>query len=764
MKLLSLTLRGAWGIFEGIGKDEITIDFSRFSPGLIALVGKNGSGKTTILENLHPYRRLASRDGSPAKHFRLRDSRRDLTFQVGAHVYRALIIIDAQTAKHEAYLYKDGAPVNDGKTTTYDAAIERLLGSDELYFRSIFAAQNAESITSLTAGKRKALFMELLGLDRYGRYEEAAKAKASASESELSGVAASIENARRELERKVEIEEKIIGAKASCAFSTSLLANAQADLVAKEVRFAQLTDAMSTHQATRQSIMHVEADIEKLAERQTAHGQMWKMNADVVRKHAAEIQAEIDRLEKIAAHRSEIEAKVAELAVLRSRDEHMVSLQAAYTQIADEERTAHMEFASASSRYAVEFSQAQNRIRIAESILEGVKTTAELASRVPCSTLPGIGENCELLKTAISARGRISQAQQDVGACVDALTLVALKEPTNGVDYSARKDAVGYDASEHQRVRESITALVRARWEEFAKELAVTSAVLAEKRAAAEELRARSEEQEKRFADENAAIKAELALKQEELARLEAQYDPSLPDVYAEAKAAVALISSRIKTLEAQIADLTATARVNTELLAQMEKAEDALAELYAKEAALRSTVERLRYVATACSKDGIPALELDAAGPAVSMIANELLTSTFGSRYQIAFETTRASSDGKKQIETFEIRVYGPDGEKQIEDLSGGQRVWVEKAIQEAISIYLTEKSGREYLTSYSDEYDGALDPDNKQCFLDMLRESFRIGRRHHTLLITQTPEVWQQVQQRLIMHPETSEVEVVL
>ena len=120
-------------------------------------------------------------------------------------------------------------------------------------------------------------------------------------------------------------------------------------------------------------------------------------------------------------------------------------------------------------------------------------------------------------------------------------------------------------------------------------------------------------------------------------------------------------------------------------------------------------------------------------------------------------------SKDNKKQLETFEIRVYGADGEKRIEDLSGGERVWIEKAIQEAIAIYLSEKSGKEYLTSYADESDGALDPDNKQHFLDMLRESFKLGRRHYTFVITQTPEIWGQIQQRVHLVPAEGRLEFV-
>jgi exonuclease SbcC len=176
----------------------------------------------------------------------------------------------------------------------------------------------------------------------------------------------------------------------------------------------------------------------------------------------------------------------------------------------------------------------------------------------------------------------------------------------------------------------------------------------------------------------------------------------------------------------------------------------------------LAQAAERWRILQRACSRDGIPALELDAAGPGISGIANELLASTFGARFQISFETTKLSKDSKKQLETFNIAVYGDAGEKRIEDLSGGERVWIERAISEAIAIYMSDHSGCQLQTTFQDESDGALDPDNKQNYFSLLRESFRLGRRFFTFIITQSPEIWEQIEQRICLTPGVG-VEVV-
>lgn len=46
--LLEVNLRGSIGIKEGTGKEEITLDFTKYANGLVALTGTNGSGKCIV--------------------------------------------------------------------------------------------------------------------------------------------------------------------------------------------------------------------------------------------------------------------------------------------------------------------------------------------------------------------------------------------------------------------------------------------------------------------------------------------------------------------------------------------------------------------------------------------------------------------------------------------------------------------------------------------------------------------------------------------
>lgn len=56
MQPLKLTLKGFRGIRDGMGLDELTLDLEHLAGDaqLVAIAGANGSGKTTVMENLHP--------------------------------------------------------------------------------------------------------------------------------------------------------------------------------------------------------------------------------------------------------------------------------------------------------------------------------------------------------------------------------------------------------------------------------------------------------------------------------------------------------------------------------------------------------------------------------------------------------------------------------------------------------------------------------------------------------------------------------------
>jgi exonuclease SbcC len=143
-------------------------------------------------------------------------------------------------------------------------------------------------------------------------------------------------------------------------------------------------------------------------------------------------------------------------------------------------------------------------------------------------------------------------------------------------------------------------------------------------------------------------------------------------------------------------------------------------------------------------SNDGLIALAIDDAGPALSALANDLLLACYGPRFTVAIHTLVETGKGD-QREGFDIVVHdGVTGEaKSVGLMSGGEKTWIEASLTRAIALYLAMNTGRRYTTLFTDEADGALDIERKRMFMAMKREVLRLGHYEREYFVSQTPEL---------------------
>ena len=174
MKINRLRLKGFIGILKGLGLKELDLDLSDLA-GLVALSGPNGSGKTTILDCLQPFRMMASRNRALQHHVFSRDSQKELFFEFNGAQYKTLLKIDAESERSEGFIWRDGISLVDGKVKNYDKVIAGLFGSSTLFFNSVFCGQGSKKLNEMTTGDLKKLFSEFLRLDRLIEYENTAK-------------------------------------------------------------------------------------------------------------------------------------------------------------------------------------------------------------------------------------------------------------------------------------------------------------------------------------------------------------------------------------------------------------------------------------------------------------------------------------------------------------------------------------------------------------------------------------------------------------
>ena len=145
MKLIDLKLKGFIGLKKGLGLDEISLPLGDLA-GLVAFDGPNGRGKTTILENMQPFRQFASRAGGLKKHCFAKDSQKELTVEYNGDIIRTLIKMDAQTTRSdEGFIWVNDKSIVDGKVTSYDKAIAEIFGSSNLFFGRFFVLKIPKS-------------------------------------------------------------------------------------------------------------------------------------------------------------------------------------------------------------------------------------------------------------------------------------------------------------------------------------------------------------------------------------------------------------------------------------------------------------------------------------------------------------------------------------------------------------------------------------------------------------------------------------------
>ncbi len=190
MQPLEITLTGFKGIAAGMQLETFHLDLREYSDAqLVAIVAPNGRGKTTILDNVQPYRLMPSKikdaNYSPSA-FSFFDhlvapgkAEKVLIWEHKGTEYKTIFEwkMTEKTQTGNYYLQEwnglkwlpvtlpDGTS-SDGKAGTYDKCVEGVLGSPRLYCTAAFSAQNRSQLSSYAQGDIKSLMSEVLGLHR----------------------------------------------------------------------------------------------------------------------------------------------------------------------------------------------------------------------------------------------------------------------------------------------------------------------------------------------------------------------------------------------------------------------------------------------------------------------------------------------------------------------------------------------------------------------------------------------------------------------
>ncbi len=238
-----------------------------------------------------------------------------------------------------------------------------------------------------------------------------------------------------------------------------------------------------------------------------------------------------------------------------------------------------------------------------------------------------------------------------------------------------------------------------------------------------------------------AAIEAEIRSREDEAARI--VIDPELKERKELIVQSVSTLSSRIDGQRSEEAALRKEAGALDEALRRIVESETKCAEIDKEIGHFISEISEWTIEEKALGNDGIIALEIDDAGPAITSIANELLR-VYDSPFSVRLNTQEMTRAGKLK-EGFDIPVFdaNTNKSKSIRKLSGGEATIVEDAVAKAICIYNKTSNGRDLATIYTDEKDGALDSEMKRAYFRMKQKVLALGGYEQEYCITHTPEL---------------------
>jgi len=758
MRPLKLTLEGFAGVRDGMKRDRITLDLESLPNGLVALTGPNGAGKTTLMDNLHPYRIMPSRAAKLSvdafsywDHLCGVQALKEFDCEHDGRIYRSSFAFrkPGKTGKADYFLSvrDDGGTWNpvelpdgtvaDGKAETYDRCVESICGSLESFFTSVFSAQNRRPLASYGASEIKGLLAELLKIDHLRALSSKAADVAKVLGRSLSAVQQKLVGLSAKRERLAHTERLI-------AADSDSLVTARKERDTLQGMATSLTQQRATLVAKQTENAGVEARLQQLAGRRaelTATLKTVTQDAAVTAQRCAQrrstIQQSIVAANATLARRDTIlgAATLRDEAQLRiGRDEALVApLQATIAALGEKQ------LALTSLNSSLQGLESQGATKA--TFFTTLQTQASVINTVPCAGHE-MHNTCPLLSQAREASGQVAELR---------ISLESLRASFRAKRQEAEELApkVAELATRRAELKALSEALTAARRDfERATELASQKPLLD---AATTALEAAQRDQLV-ISDEETTSRTRCEEEMERITTQQREVESEVSRLAAvDVTAAITAVELQLSQNREAIAALDGRVEALIRSQATREAEREAIARELTGEGATQSRANRIsdeiaswKLLAKGLGNEGVVALTIDDAGPALTQTVNDLLLACYGPRFTVEIRTQRELASGEVR-EGFEILVHDADRDstKAVGVMSGGQKVWINECLTRGIALYLARNAGQPYRTLFSDESDGPLDPARKLQFMRMKREVLRQGGYEREFFISQTPDL---------------------
>ena len=759
MKIEKLRLRHFIGIRRGLGLDEITIDFTTVD-GLVAFAGQNGLGKSTILENLSPYNTLASRSGALFNHVDRRDAEKELSFAYNGSHYRTLLKIDAQSGKSEGFIWKDGESLVNGKIRDYAKKINEIFGSENLFFNSVFCGQNATKLSDMTTGELKGLFAEFLRLDRLQGYEENCKQKTNVLSGKAEQIDINIAALQKRLEDTREIGESITRYNELLTVQQGNKAAFSAELRAAQEERERLKEVAAKNEVLQKQVEDMGKTLDGMNMNLANEEGLIESQLSSLRKQYQDISREIIDINNILLDEAAIYAAA-------ENEKSLKELIESLTLSVDNITSATTEAQNDIIRLEKEIQELKSKVVLPEKDAEYQSlnmsiNTAKQQIRAYEDQLQSLdvrdpecmSKTCSFIASALKAQNELPivkdylahweidrerRANELINAAADIGRTVAEKEEELKQARVFLKEQ--QDLQNLKRKELAERRLELNRYQNLAgkqSEIAVAKSKKEDRVIALEKNKKQGTAIAEAWKVKKQALDDQIAAQQNKIGEITASINVKTADTLDVINHHIESTANQIVEVDRHIAEAAEKIAKLQGELSGITEATEQLKIAQEEKAKVNADIADWTYLRNACGKNGLQAMEIDATAPLISSFANDLLSKAFGPLFSVKLLTQ--DEDGK---ECLDIVVINDDGDEiNLANLSGGQKIWCLTALRLAMTLLSKEKGGHSFLTAFSDESDGPLDPENAQNYVSMYRSFMDVGRFDSFIFISHRPE----------------------
>ncbi|MHA1952499.1 MAG: hypothetical protein ACW96U_00945 [Candidatus Heimdallarchaeaceae archaeon] len=721
------------GILDGIGKREVEIDFTKFRRGIVGIFGHTGSGKSTIMENLTPFRRLISRPGSLHDQF-IEEGVREFEFDMEENTYLSRILIDSVKKRQVAQLYQNGQLLND-KLEEYDSYVNELMGDYNLFINSVFAPQTDAHIITMKDTPMKNLFMMLFNLEKYSnQYLPLLKLESNKVDGRIQGARSIFEvlekdindagNIRNETAELIDsiptIKNRVEEAEKGFNEHQNEIVKSKEDLVKSNAKMDQVKDKQKQVDDLQEEISSM---VKSVATEATNVEIMIKSNDDDRRLAEGDFESyekEIGRAQKVMNNRSLILDKVEELERLQKE---LISL-----------------------------SSSKKEMEVKHDMLKGlneqirrIKTDIKVLDEVPCKETDYYHE-CKLLKNAFFHKNRLVDVKKDAGKTEKEIKKLEDDESRTKVitdDISSLEEKNWVSVKNELETAEKNISKLKLKYKQSLDRISKCKNIDIELNkkldSIEEDINIKVSEKKvkkKKIEDEIEKFEHDLGIDDikvniERLEYLSHKKENELID----ARNALAVAEERIKSNKKLI-----------EVLDMKEKSvsskEKEIADLIA---------DREEYLVLEKFLKEAPIYELESATQVTTNFANELI-SLYNDSFSMKVITVLPKSKGGFK-EVFKIMVFNNGKEVLAHNLSGGQKEIFDAVLRMSIVLTLDSIQSKQFKTSFWDESDKSIDTKSAIDYFEMHERALQLSNKHFTFLISHREKIQEMTDQKIFV-----------